>query len=91
MVYGPNDFEICLLYEGCVNPIQVQFDPLEVEKITYYHLEELEALIQSGEVAFSGWFVQLINWYSGKPSELQVLRTYSRYRLLLPGGKMDNG
>jgi isopentenyl-diphosphate delta-isomerase type 1 len=90
MVYGPNDFEICRLYEGSANPIQVRFDPMEVEGIAYYHLKELEALIQSGEVAFSGWFVQLINWYSGKPSELQVLRTYSHHRLLLPADKMDD-
>ena len=91
MVYGPNDFEICLLYEGCVNPIQVQFDPLEVEKITYYHLEELEALIQSGEAVFSSWFVQLLKWYVGKPAELQVMRTYSHNRLLLPAGKIGDG
>lgn len=86
MVYGPNDFEICVLYEGSVNPTQVRFDPLEVEGIAYYRLEELEALIYSGEAEFSSWFVQIINWYLGKPSELKVLRSYSRNRLLLPTG-----
>jgi len=84
MVYGPNDFEICLLYEGGVNPSSVCFDPLEVEGIAYYHLEELEALIQRGEVAVSGWFVQLINWYLDKPSELDVIETFPRVRLLFP-------
>jgi isopentenyldiphosphate isomerase len=91
MVYGPNDFEICQLYEGGVNPSSVCFDPLEVEGIAYYHLEELEALIQRGELTVSSWFVQLINWYIGKPAELQVLRAYSPNRLLLPVGKMDDG
>jgi isopentenyldiphosphate isomerase len=86
MVYGPNDFEICLLYEGSVNPISVSFNSLEVEGIAYYYLEDLLALIQSGEAVFSGWFVQLINWYIGKPSEMQVLRNYSRNRLLLQAG-----
>ncbi len=91
MVYGSNDFEICLLYEGYVNPIQVRFDPLEVEGITYYYLEELEALIQSGEAVFSSWFVQLINWYVGKSAELQVLRTYSHHHLLIPTSTMIDG
>jgi isopentenyldiphosphate isomerase len=88
MVYGPNDFEICQLYEGSVDTTLVRFDPLEVEEIAYYRLGELEALMQSGEAAFSSWFVQLINWYLGKPSRLEVLRNYSRNRLLLP---MDSG
>jgi isopentenyl-diphosphate delta-isomerase type 1 len=86
MVYGPNDFEICLLYEGNVNPISVRFNSLEVEGIAYYYLEDLLALIHDGEAVFSGWFMQLINWYIGKSSELQVLSTYSpQYPLLLPG------
>jgi isopentenyldiphosphate isomerase len=88
MVYGPNDFEICQLYEGSVDTTLIRFDPLEVEGIAYYRLVELGALIQSGEAAFSSWFVQLINWYLGKPSRLEVLRNYSRNRLLLP---MDSG
>jgi isopentenyldiphosphate isomerase len=83
MCYGPNDFEISVLYEGMVDPARVRFDPQEVEGITYYRLEELEALIQSGESVFSGWFVQLIRWYLGKPAEMKVLKTYPHDRLLL--------
>jgi 16S rRNA (adenine1518-N6/adenine1519-N6)-dimethyltransferase len=86
MVYGPNDFEICLLYEGSVNPTSVRFNSLEVEGIAYYFLEDLLALIQSGEAVFSGWFVQLLNWYIGQPAALQVQRNYSRNRLLLKVG-----
>jgi isopentenyldiphosphate isomerase len=86
MIYGPNDFETCLLYEGSIDPTLVHFDPLEVEGIVYYRLEELYVLIQKDEVALSSWFVQLVNWYVGKPSELQVLRAYSHNRLLLPAG-----
>jgi isopentenyldiphosphate isomerase len=85
MVYSPNDFEICLLYEGSVDPPSVCFNSLEVEGIAYYSLEDLLTLIQ-GEAAFSGWFVQLINWYIGKPSEMQVLRNYSRNHLRLQAG-----
>jgi isopentenyldiphosphate isomerase len=84
MDYGPNDREICQLYEGRVDPSRVRFDPVEVERIAFYSLNELEQLIQNGQVAFSGWFVQLLRWYQNRPSELQVLETYSKRRLLLP-------
>ena len=86
MEYGPNDREVCILYEGIVDPMLVDFDPLEVEWTACYSLDELEALIREGKVAFSGWFVQLVHWYLGRPSELQVLKSYSHKRLLLPSG-----
>jgi isopentenyldiphosphate isomerase len=84
MDYGPNDREICQLYEGSVDPALVHFDPLEVEGIACYSLDDLETLIQDGKVVFSGWLIQLIHWYLGRPSELQVLKSYTRKRLLLP-------
>jgi len=84
MDYGPNDREICQLWEGIVDPAQVIFDPGEVESIACYSLQDLDNMIQKGKVAFSGWFVQLILWYQGKPSALQVLENYSRERILLP-------
>jgi isopentenyldiphosphate isomerase len=84
MDYGPTDSEICQLYEWIVDPALVHFDPFEVEGIACYSLDDLETLIRNGKVAFSGWFVQLIHWYLGKPSELQVLKIYTRKRLLLP-------
>lgn len=83
MDYGPNDREICKLYEGIVDPALVQFDPLEVERIAWYSLDALDPLIRNEKVAFCGWFVQLIHWYLGKPSELQVQKIYTRKRLLL--------
>ena len=86
MAYGPNDFEICLLYEGIVNPAQVRFDPSEVESIAYYPLEELDKLIQGGEVVFSGWFVQLIQWYLDKPTQMDVLETYPHTPILRSTG-----
>jgi isopentenyldiphosphate isomerase len=82
MDYGPNDREICQLYEGMVDPALVHFDPLEVEGIACYSLDDLEALLRSGKVAFSGWFVQLIFWYLGRPSDMQVLRIFTRTHLL---------
>ncbi len=87
MDYGPHDFEICMLYEGRVNPAMVRFAPQEVERVASYRLEELETFIERGEIAFSSWFVQLLFWYSGRPSVLQIMRIYQPKRLLLPGAK----
>jgi len=82
MVYGPNDFEICILYEGIIDPAQVRLDPSEVESVAYYFLEELENLIQGGDVELSGWFVQLIQWYLAKPSHMNILEIYPHKPLL---------
>jgi isopentenyldiphosphate isomerase len=84
MEYGPGDREICELYEGSADPALVHFDPVEVEGIACYQLNELEAMIQDGQELFSRWFVQLILWYLGSPSEVQVLKNFTRKRLLLP-------
>lgn len=91
MDYGPNDREICTLYEGRVDPAQVHFDPLEVEWIAAYSLAELDALIQAGRVAFSDWFVQLIRWNLGKPSGLHVMKSYTPKRSLLARSKPPSG
>ncbi len=92
MAYGPTDNEICLLYEGDVDPEAVRFDPVEVERIAYYNLDELQALIQAGDVPFSGWFLQLIRWYLDRPARLEVIKTYSRRRLLFHGEQgTENG
>ena len=84
MDYGPNDREICTLYEGYVDPALVRFDPAEVEAIACYNLDELKELLLNGEILFSGWFVQLIHWYLDRPSKLQVITSYKRRRLLMP-------
>ncbi len=76
MQYGPNDLEICTLYQGKVNPAAVHFDPVELAGIAYYKLEELEALIVDSSLPFSSWFIQLIYWYQGRPGELKPLRLY---------------
>jgi isopentenyldiphosphate isomerase len=81
MVYGPNDNEICILYEGRMDQAGIQFDPREVEGIAYFHLEELIELIHHGEMEFSSWFVQLINWYLNRPSEMNIIRTYAHSRI----------
>jgi isopentenyl-diphosphate delta-isomerase len=70
MNYGVNDNEISALYEGIVNPDKVKFDPIEIEEINYYSLDELQEMIKEGHVKFCGWFVELLNWYLGKSSKM---------------------
>jgi len=82
MQYGPNDNEICQLYEGRVDPALIHFDPQEVEEVACYRLDELEELVKSGDIKFSGWFEQLLNWYTGRASDLEILKIFSGDRLL---------
>ncbi|MBC7876212.1 MAG: NUDIX domain-containing protein [Anaerolineales bacterium] len=76
MNYGVNDNEISVLYEGIVDPSTVKFDPVEIEEVTYYSLEEIQEMTNRKDVKFCSWFVQILNWYMQKPAELTVLNTY---------------
>jgi len=82
MEYGPGDLEICQLYEGRADPEAVRFDPGEVEAVASYSLDELKGMARGGKTQFSSWLVELLNWYSGKPSRLEVLKTYPARRRL---------
>ncbi len=73
MNYGPNDNEICELYEGEYKKGAIQLDPSEVEEIGFYSIPELEEIIESGTSPMAYWFIQLINWYAGKPADMQIL------------------
>ena len=70
MNYGTNDNEISTVYEGIVDPAAVKFDPIEIEEINYYSVDELQEMIESGNVKFCGWFVELLNWYLEKPAKM---------------------
>jgi isopentenyldiphosphate isomerase len=70
MNYGVNDNEISTLYEGVVDFNKVKFDPVEIEEVNYYSLNELQKMIKDGNIKFCGWFVELINWYLGKPTKV---------------------
>jgi isopentenyl-diphosphate delta-isomerase len=77
MNYGPNDNEICRLYQGRLdNPSSVHFDPVEVESVDYASMEELQLLLTEGKRPFSRWFEQMLLWAAGRPTELQLLNTH---------------
>jgi len=81
MNYGPNDNEISRIFQGFISPVLVHFDPVEIEGIAYYSLDELLERMEAGEEAFCTWFVQIISWAIGKPSELNVLKINNNVRL----------
>jgi isopentenyldiphosphate isomerase len=73
MNYGTNDNEISTLYEGIVDPATVKFDPIEIEKINYYSVDELQEMVKTDNVKFCGWFVELLNWYLEKPTKMSFV------------------
>jgi isopentenyl-diphosphate Delta-isomerase len=77
MKYGPNDNEISRVYQGHVDPALVQFDPVELEYVEYYSLQELAELLDGGKKPFSYWFRQLLLWSIDWPSDLQILAVHS--------------
>jgi len=72
MNYGINDNEISTLYEGIIDPDKVKFDPVEIEAVNYYSVDKLEGMINDGSIKFCGWFVELLNWYLGKPAKMSL-------------------
>ena len=81
MNYGPNDNEVSRLFQGFVDPALVKFDTAEIEQIAYYSLTELLEQMENGEEAFCRWFIQIMRWATGKPSELNVLKIQDNVRL----------
>jgi isopentenyldiphosphate isomerase len=81
MNYGPNDNEISRLFRGLIDPAMVQFDPVEIEQISYFTLDDLLEKMETKEDAFCRWFIQIIKWSIGKPSELKVLHVPDNIRL----------
>jgi isopentenyl-diphosphate delta-isomerase len=73
MNYGVNDNEISTLYEGLVDLNKVKFDPVEIEEVHYYSVDELREMINEGRVEFCGWFVELLNWYGGKSARMSFV------------------
>jgi len=76
MNYGPNDNEISELYQGSIEPDLVRFDQGEIEQVLYHSISELQMLMDSEEGNFSYWFRQIIHWYLGNPSAMEIIKKY---------------
>jgi isopentenyl-diphosphate delta-isomerase type 1 len=73
MNYGPGDNMINELYQGLCTPGVLAVDQREIARTAWYALDELDEMLAQGQVPFAYWFRQLLLWYSGKPSAVQVL------------------
>lgn len=71
--YGPTDNMINELYQGVLTSQQLRMDRAEIGSIRFENLASLEFLLESGKLAFSRWFEQLLYWYLGRRSEIAVL------------------
>lgn len=78
MNYGPNDNEISKLFKGVVEKVHINFDPVEIERVDYYSLPELRELMKQKPDIFSYWFMQILKWYLGETSALQILDNHKR-------------
>ncbi len=75
MNYGPNDNEFSDLYEGVFDGRSLDADPNEVAGIAYYTIPQLEEMLVSEQALFAPWFIQLIRWYTGQPTNMEILWT----------------
>ncbi len=72
MNYGINDNEISVLYEGIVDPAQVQFDPVEIESLQYLGMDELKEILNTESEKLCGWFIELLNLYLHGKGKMEV-------------------
>ncbi len=80
LAYGERDNEISQLFHGIVEPETVRFDPVEIESVAYYRLEEVATMLETQPALFSRWFKQLLLWHFRKPNELRVLHTFQNLK-----------
>jgi len=74
MNYGPNDNEVSIIFRGTVDPKHARFDPVEIERVDTYTIEELQNLLEQKPELFSYWFEQIFLWLIQKPSALQIIK-----------------
>ncbi len=82
--YGPGDNKISTLFQSVVDPAEIRFDPDEIQAVAFQSLEELTTMMTNQPQEFCGWFVEIIRWYVGRPSNLVILKENTRTR---PAGK----
>lgn len=73
MVYGINDNEISEIYEGVLGDSSVNFDSVEIESISFMGLDEIKEKMRTDTDSFCYWFVQMMNWYFKRETNLVVL------------------
>jgi len=71
MSYGPNDNMINALYR-CTYDGPVKPERSEIDEIRWLRPEEAAKLRP-----LTIWFREMLKWYMGRPSELQIIKIYS--------------
>ncbi len=56
-----------------VDAINVKFDPVEIEEIYYFSMDELQNMVNQDRVTFCDWFAELLNWHAGRPSKMKLM------------------
>ena len=79
MSYGETDKMISKLYQGIVEPKMVQMSISEIESIYFLDPGHLLQMIDQGDDTFSRWFKQLMLWYSGRLSDLEIVTHYKEH------------
>ena len=73
MNYGPNDNEFSEVFEGVLDETPITIDHHEVDEIRFYTIPELEEIMAKGKPPTAPWFIQLIRWYTGKPTKMEKI------------------
>ncbi len=76
MSYGMNDNEISMIYEGTVDPETVKFDPIEIEEVNYYAIDQIQKMMNDKNIKFCEWFIEILHWYTQQPTRLTVLEMH---------------
>jgi isopentenyldiphosphate isomerase len=74
--YGPNNYKISQLYE-CRGYNHLSYNKKEVQRIEFHSLKNIEQMLLEREDSFAPWAGEILKWYLGMPSKLQVLYVFS--------------
>jgi len=73
MEYGPNDNEVSTIFEGRVTSQNIRFDPVEISEIFFMEMDEIKEGIFKSTKLFCPWFTEIMKWYFGLNSKLEIL------------------
>jgi isopentenyl-diphosphate delta-isomerase type 1 len=76
MNYGQNDNEISIVFQSHTDSNEVYPDPVEIDSVHWLSVDELKNMMDRENSEFSGWFLEIMHWYWGKPSALIVLQRW---------------
>ena len=73
MEYGPNDNEVSVIYKGLATSQEVRFDPVEISEVRFMDMDEIKAGIFESSEEYCYWFIEIMKWYFGLETKLELL------------------